>query len=170
MEHENFLSSVSPNSPRDILLIKNHIDEVAMQYTPRLTKNNQKIINTISKNIVLRANPEQFSQILHNIFSNFYKYAWEWSTLTVSAKKNKKETILIFADTGEWVPVEDMENIREKFFKKETDRTQDPENISMGIWLSIVDRILLLHNAHMDISATHPHGLTLTLTFPNYVS
>lgn len=168
MEHENFLNSISEAPKKEHIPIAAMTQEIARQYEFGHQKSEQRILVSMKSDHTLWVNAEHYIQILHNIFSNFYKYAGEGSTLKCLYKKTKKHTILTFQDDGVGVSESDITMIREKFFRSDTGRHQDVDNVSMGLGLSILDRILSLHNATMQIRHSDPNGLTLILTFPNY--
>lgn len=75
MNHEKFLNELSVILPKERFLLKNFIANIAHQYESQFQKNNQKISYNIPVNLKILFNKEYFAQILHNIFSNFYKYA-----------------------------------------------------------------------------------------------
>ena len=89
--------------------------------------------------------------------------------LTLSYKNDKSSDILIFSDDGIGMKTEELPLAKEKFFRSDTGRKNDSEELSMGIWLSIIERIMLLHNGSLEISHNTPKGFTLTLYFSKHV-
>ena len=99
-------------------------------------------------------------QILHNIFSNFIKYAGPDATLHCTYEKTRKEYILTFADDGVGIPDEELSLVREKFYRVSKSRTRDV-HMSMGIGLSIIDRIARVHGGTMEISKNGTKGVLI---------
>lgn len=95
-------------------------------------------------------NQDMFIQVLHNIFSNFLKYAGENTSLTFSIVQEKKYMILQFHDNGVGVSEEEIPYLMEKFYRVDKARTQ--KDGSMGIGLSIVEKIARLHGGKCEIS------------------
>lgn len=74
MKSENFLSETE-KIRKEIFSLQKIFQEISLQYQPKFQKNNQDIFEKFQRKDVIFANKEQFIQILHNIFSNFSKYA-----------------------------------------------------------------------------------------------
>jgi signal transduction histidine kinase len=84
-----------------------------------------------------------YIQIVHNIFSNFIKYAGIDTHLICTYKKNEESIELGFHDDGIGIPQSDIGFVKEKFYRVDTARNRD--NHSMGIGLSIVEHIMRIH-------------------------
>lgn len=130
------------------------LEEIRTEYTLPLKNNRQTIITDIVGDSMTRMDKWMCTQILHNIFSNFLKYAWEWTELICSYKKTTDMYILTFRDNGVWIPDSEIEFVREKFYR--VDKWRTARDGSMGIWLSIIDRIARLHHGsfHIEKSST----------------
>lgn len=133
MKSENFLSEKNASLIREEIFLEKIISEVSLQYQPKFTKNSQKIISKFSKNEKIFVGREYMIQILHNIFSNFCKYAGNNAILTISLKKEKNFFTLIFSDNGLGVSDEDLPFLVEKFFRSDTGRNQNTDELNMGI-------------------------------------
>ena len=165
MKGENFLSQNADEIVRQKVFLKPMAQEIILQYQPTNQKNHQKILENFPENAYIFANREQLVQVLHNIFSNFCKYAWENATLECSFKTQKTFNVLTFSDDGTGVSDEELPFLAEKFYKSDTGRTQNSDEMSMGIGLSLVSKIASLHGGSMRVEPTKPHWLTLILTF-----
>ena len=165
MKGENFLSQNADEIVRQKVFLKPMAQEIILQYQPTNQKNHQKILENFPENAYIFANREQLVQVLHNIFSNFCKYAWENATLECSFKTQKTFNVLTFSDDGMGVSDEELPFLAEKFYKSDTGRTQNSDEMSMGIGLSLVSKIASLHGGSMRVEPTKPHWLTLILTF-----
>jgi signal transduction histidine kinase len=97
-----------------------------------------------------------YIQILHNILSNFIKYAWERSKLSISYTKTQNEYVIVFSDNGVGIPEEELEYVKEKFYRVDKARTQSDK--SMWIGLSIIERIARLHGGSLQVEENVPHG------------
>jgi signal transduction histidine kinase len=73
MDYERFENKTLKLSTKNTK-VANTINNIASQYENSLKKNNQKIVVEES-NIKIKLDEEKFSQIVHNIISNFMKYA-----------------------------------------------------------------------------------------------
>lgn len=145
-----------------------HITEsIVQQYLPQLQKNQQKILSSFSESLTLHISSDHYIQILHNIFSNFIKYAGKNTTLRLTHKRNPHFSELVFTDDGVGVKRENLRYIGEKFFREDPGRTQHDMH-SMGIGISLIRRILEHHGGSLTKKSTKPHGLTLILSIPHH--
>lgn len=106
-----------------------------------------------------------FIQILHNIFSNFIKYAGTKTQLTCSYVRTKESIEISFHDNGIGIPESEISLVREKFYRIDKSRTRD-KNMSMGIGLSIIDHIVRIHDGSLSIRNNTPRGLSLVIILP----
>ena len=104
-------------------------------------------------------------QILHNIFSNFIKYAGTDTILTCRYTRKKEAIQIEFSDNGVGIPTDEISLVREKFYRIDKSRTRDM-SMSMGIGLSIIDHIVRIHDGSLEISNNSPHGLSIVMTIP----
>jgi two-component system, OmpR family, phosphate regulon sensor histidine kinase PhoR len=103
----------------------------------------------------IRMDRNSFVQILHNIFSNFIKYAGTDTTLTCRYTREKDSIKIEFSDNGIGIPADEISLVREKFYRVDKSRTRDV-NMSMGIGLSIIDHIIRIHDGSLEITNNTP--------------
>lgn len=125
------------------------------EYLPQLEKNHQSIQMNQSEEVHIRMDKGMFRQILHNIFSNFIKYAGESTTLTCTFSRTKDTISMQFIDDGIGIPDKDLQFVKERFYRVDKSRTNNAE-MSMGIGLSLVDHIVKIHDGSISLSNAHP--------------
>ncbi|MDD2693336.1 MAG: HAMP domain-containing sensor histidine kinase [Candidatus Gracilibacteria bacterium] len=130
---------------------------IVAEYTPQLEKNNQKIVVDFPRDTMTSMDSDMYVQILHNIFSNFIKYAGKDTTLLCRYEKRDKEYLFTFSDNGVGIPEDEMDFVKEKFYRIDKGRSQSDK--SMGIGLAIVERIASLHHGNLTIQKNHPTGV-----------
>lgn len=135
------------------------------EYLPQLERQDQKILITPEHDIFVNMDSDMCIQILHNIFSNFVKYAGKGATLSCSYSKTPTTIQIIFSDNGVGIPENEIALVREKFYRVDKSRTRDTQ-VSMGIGLSIIDHIIRIHDGHLDIANIAPHGLMISIVIP----
>lgn len=109
--------------------------------------------------------PNMLIQILHNIFSNFIKYAGTDTILTCRYTRKKESIQIEFSDNGVGILTDEISLVREKFYRIDKSRTRDM-SMGMGIGLSIIDHIVRIHDGSLEISNNIPHGLSIVMTIP----
>ena len=144
--------------------VRKSLSPLIQEYTPQYHKNNQKIEIDMPRDTMIRMDENMFTQIIHNIFSNFIKYSGEDATLICGYAKTDTEVVLTFVDNGPGIPTKDMPYVKEKFYRLDTGRTR--ESKSMGIGLSVIDHIMRVHGGTFTLDNKTPHGLIITLHFP----
>ena len=106
-----------------------------------------------------------FIQVLHNIFSNFIKYAWSEKELSCEYSRTKESIKIVFRDNGIGIPDDEINFVKEKFYRVDKARTRDSTN-SMWIGLSIIDHIVRIHDGTISIEKNNPSWIIITLIFP----
>nr|WP_234385428.1 HAMP domain-containing sensor histidine kinase [Francisella orientalis] len=155
-----------PEHGRENLLKKNSdvkkiIDDAIELYEPMFEQKNIKLdISVISKNLNIDKNI--IFQSITNILDNSYKYSKDDTEITISTKIQNSKYIIIFTDQGIGVNEENIDKIFERFFREEKSRSQ----IGNGSGLSLVRKIIQLHNGNITATNNHPHGLIIEISLP----
>jgi len=76
--------------------------------------------------------------------------------------KNKNTVIVIISDNGIGMTKETQEKIYDKFFQADTSHSQD----GAGLGLSIVKRIIAVHQGKIHIDSELNKGTTFTIDLP----
>lgn len=164
MQFERTTHPMEKNIRVERFSVRKSIAPLIQEYIPQCQKNNQKIEIDMPRDTMIRMDEDMFIQIVHNIFSNFIKYAGQDTTLTCGYEKTNTEVLLKFSDNGKWVPEKDIWFVKEKFYRVDTGRTREWK--SMGIWLSVIDHIMRVHGGTFTLEHSTPRGLTMNLRFP----
>ncbi len=162
MEYEHMTSDLLDNITVERFDIVEVVEKIVLEYSPLLRKKWQKIELSIKNDSFVRMDKNLSIQVFHNIFSNFHKYAWENTTLIFSFEKNVEYYYFSFADNGIGIPENEIEFVKEKFYRIDKSRTRDAD-MSMGIGLSIVDRIAKLHGGALEITKNTPKGVVVKM-------
>ncbi|MGL5084902.1 MAG: sensor histidine kinase, partial [Clostridium sp.] len=94
----------------------------------------------------------QLDQVLTNIITNALKYTNENEKVIISVEDNTSYYNISIENTGAYIDEEELENIYSKFYR--IDKSRNRSNNSTGLGLSIVKRILNLHNSNYSIKNT----------------
>jgi two-component system sensor histidine kinase VicK len=107
--------------PIDFIKVIQYIQE---EYGPLLAKQHQEIIVKQNKiPLICSLDEGKFIQLLHNIFSNFIKYAGIEKVLRISSIERQGKVYVTFQDNGNGVAKKEIEFIREKFYQVDKSRT-----------------------------------------------
>ncbi|MCK9272483.1 HAMP domain-containing histidine kinase [Candidatus Gracilibacteria bacterium] len=141
------------------------LEFVKTEYFMELQKNNSEVIFNSSKKFYLNADRDKIIQILHNIFSNFLKYAGKNTKMEISFSNNKNYSVVCFSDNGAGVKEEDLPFLKEKFYKGEKVRNKNSD-LGVGIGLSIIDKIVKNHNGIFEINSVNKKGFEIKISLP----
>ncbi|MBP6862971.1 MAG: sensor histidine kinase N-terminal domain-containing protein [Neisseriaceae bacterium] len=107
------------------------------------------------------ANRELIGIVLRNLISNALSYCPAGSTITLAASETASQTHIVVQDNGPGVSDEEVSRLTQRFY-----RILGTETSGSGLGLSIVQRIMELHHARLQIeSGRHYAGLKFNLIF-----
>ena len=106
-----------------------------------LQKNKQIIALSGSKNMEILLDRDTFTQLVYNLVWNFVKYAGRWKRLDITISANSIE----FSDNWKWIPKKELPFISEKFYQWKIEKTGDSMLRGIGVWLSMVKKIVEVH-------------------------
>lgn len=96
------------------------------EYSPMFSEARQVVSFADEKRFNITFDRDGLLQIVHNVFSNFRKYAGKGSRLSVRFFHTKNDTVIVFSDDGPGVPESEVPFLREKFYQSEKSRTNEP--------------------------------------------
>lgn len=112
----------------------------------------------------LQADPEKIGLILSNLLSNAIKFTPSGGRIEVAAQDYIKGVLISVHDTGVGISPEDQEHIFERFYQVR------PEHMAghggMGLGLTIVSRLVELHEGQVWVESEPGKGTTFYFTLP----
>ena len=130
-------------------LAKEAIEDVQSAYTNREVKLEAKQV------VTKLVDKELFVMAVKNLIENAIKYSEDEVVVFLD------ETQLCVKDKGIGIPQKDIEKITKKFYRV----SKHSWNNSLGIGLSIVNRVLKLHNFSLEISSKEFEGSSFCVRF-----
>jgi signal transduction histidine kinase len=116
----------------------------------KVLKENKQMIRVVwDENLELNIDKNLYKQIVHNLIWNFMKYAWKRTMLTITI--NKK--YIDFSDNWAWIKQTEIPYITEKFYQWNIEKSWNIEHRWIGIWLSIITKIIQAHNWKIEIKS-----------------
>ncbi|MGA9350615.1 MAG: ATP-binding protein [Anaerolineae bacterium] len=124
--------------------------ELSIQSPPRLPRT--------------RADRDRLKQVFINLLDNAVKYCPEGSKVQVRLEIDGESMVVEVADDGPGIPEEDLPHIFEKMYRVEKERTRAVEGSGLG--LSIVKRIVELHDGQIAVESTVGKGTAFRVRLP----
>jgi len=142
----------SPNTQflfEDIDLL-DEIKKIIQQSHLIFKNNNIKVVNNISKNLIVNADKLRIEELINNILDNSVKYTKNSGTITFNCSNDENFVILSIQDTGIGMTEEQISKIFDEFYKADPSR-HDFE--SSGLGMSICKRIVKKHGGKIWIES-----------------
>ena len=110
----------------------------------------------------ITANEEGLMNLFNNLINNARDAMRNGGTLQISTRlqPDERSIAVVFRDTGEGIPRENLEHVFEPFFT-----TRDPGK-GIGLGLSIAYHIVKEHGGEMMIASEEGNGTAFTITLP----
>ena len=148
---------------KDKINFSNIILQLLEDYRTLLENNNIELITNIEKDLRIYGNKLMLERLFVNLFTNAMKFTK--TTITVSLNRINKEVVLQIKDDGVGIAKEDQKYIWDRFFQTSDSRNKD-KNKGSGLGLSMVNRIVQLHLATIDVESEVGKGACFIVKFP----
>ena len=108
--------------------------------------------------------PSQFTRILENLLSNAIKYSHRGSTITVKIYQEESNLNISVIDKGQGIKEDEMHKLFKPFSQTSTKPTEGES--STGLGLSIVKKLVELHNGSIEVESKYKEGSRFTVKLP----
>jgi signal transduction histidine kinase/HPt (histidine-containing phosphotransfer) domain-containing protein len=126
------------------------------------------VANHLEKDLVLQGDPIRLKQILINLITNAIKFTRQGQvTLTASGAEKPDRSYLMqieVSDTGIGISKADLQLIFDEFVQLDTDLTSKHRGAGLG--LSIVKKLILLHDGKIEVDSTPGKGTRFSIEIP----
>ncbi len=138
---------------------KHVLEQVCRQLKPRAT-NIHVNCTDLGLDTLILGDENRLRQVFINLLANAIKFTPAGGSIDIKAEGEEEQIIIEFIDTGIGISSEDLPKVTDKFYKG------NQNFAGSGLGLSIVDEILKLHDAKLDIKSKLGEGTKVTLIFP----
>ena len=139
------------------------VDQIAGEYEYVFEKEDLKLKKEIlGEEIILRIDIEKIVRVLDNLLTNAKKYSTRGTEVFLKLAEEADNLMISISNKTNEIKEEDLGNIFERFYKGDKSR-KDIE--SSGIGLSIVKRIIELHNGVIYVDM-NKDIITFTINLP----
>lgn len=140
------------------------LDDLVLEQASRLTARGQVRANVeaVSAGRVT-GDPHQLARAIANLVSNAERHAT--TTVTFDLHETADRTVLTITDDGLGIPEDQREAVFARFTRLDPSRSRDAGGAGLG--LAIVHDIVDRHRGTVTITAAHPAGARITMSFPN---
>ncbi|WP_201318094.1 HAMP domain-containing sensor histidine kinase [Paenibacillus sp. EPM92] len=115
--------------------------------------------------VKITGDPDQLNQVWINLFGNAVKFTPREGRVSIRLEALTDRVKVVIADTGIGIKEEDLEPIFTRFYK--ADRARQRELGGSGLGLSIVRKIVELHQGSVEVQSQPGQGATFIVTLPS---
>lgn len=110
---------------------------------------------------VVRGDANRLKQVLVNVLDNAIKYTPERGRVAVNVTRDTENRLVtsVVEDTGEGIPLEDLPQVFDRFFRVDRSRS----TMGFGLGLSIAKSIVSSHNGSISIESVLNRGTRVTV-------
>ena len=140
----------------------NIILQLLEDYKTLLENSNIELIINIEKDLRIYGNKLMVERLFINLFINAIKFTK--TTINVSLNRINKEIILQIKDDGVGIAKGEQKYIWDRFFQINNSRNKD-KNRGSGLGLSMVNKIVQLHSATIEVESEIGKGACFIVRF-----
>ncbi len=143
----------------DLLALSNRVLDNAQR---RADKHNVRLLD-VQGNCVVKGSESLLEHMLSNLVSNAIKYNKEGGTVAISLGYKDGVPFLSVTDSGMGIDSRHIDKLFDRFYRVDNSRCRQTGGTGLG--LTIVQKIVRLHNASISIDSVVGKGSTFTITF-----
>ncbi|MBR3593295.1 MAG: HAMP domain-containing histidine kinase [Clostridia bacterium] len=117
----------------------------------------------VPNTLFVEGDRDRLKQVYINIIDNAIKYTEKGGNVIISQYEEEGVVITKVTDTGVGIPAQDIDRVKEKFFKS------NKKVRGSGIGLAVADEIVKQHNGLLFIESKEGEGTTVTVALPSIV-
>jgi PAS domain S-box-containing protein len=106
----------------------------------------------------------QLERVMINLLSNAVKFTEDGGEVELLLTTENNEAVLKVSDTGIGIPVDEQDELFQRFFRASTAQHRQIQGTGLG--LSIVAAIVQGHGGRIEVDSAHLQGSTFTVRIP----
>ncbi|MFD2923759.1 sensor histidine kinase [Halobacillus naozhouensis] len=135
-----------------------------LQQTRWLWESKDIAVSLEAEDVSYNGSEELLYQAFENLLTNSIKYTSEAGEINMTVTKYKEGIQFTIEDNGIGISSEDQEKMFDRFYKADASRGQQKD--SSGLGLSIVKKIITLHDGDITAKSQLNKGTIFTVTLP----
>lgn len=121
-------------------------------------------LELISQSVTAMVNQRDVAIAVRNLLDNAIRYTAEGGTVTVEVTGVGDEVVISVTDTGEGIPIRDIDRVFERFYRVDAARSRATGGTGLG--LSIVRHVAESHGGSVSVESQLGMGSTFTIRLP----
>lgn len=116
------------------------------------------------QSLMINADPDKISHVLHNLISNATKYSPQGSQITVKCSNDGENSIVMINDQGMGISEQDLEKVFDRYFRVEDSKLSTVAGFGIGLY--ICKEIITRHGGRIWVESELGKGSTFTFSIP----
>jgi len=154
--------NVLPHHPKNLPLYEVTLETVQLFQSTAANKDIQ-LLSSIVPETSIFADAKSLNTILRNVLDNAIKFTPPGGCVWLRAETRADQVVVIVRDEGPGLTEEQIAQLRSGKIQQSTPGTADEKGAGLG--LSLVQELLELHDAGLDIQSQLGKGTTFRMTF-----
>jgi two-component system phosphate regulon sensor histidine kinase PhoR len=139
------------------------IRNIILACEPQWVEKEMEVDVSLEK-VIIVADEDLMSQVWTNLIHNSIKFTPKLGRICIHLQQVDDKAIIEISDTGIGIPQKDQVHIFERFFK--ADKARDRSKGGSGLGLSIVKKIIEMHEGTVMVRSEEGEGTIFTITIP----
>ncbi len=107
-----------------------------------------------AESVVLEADPVRLAQVIADLLNNAARYTEEGGAIALSARRDGRHVVVSVRDSGIGIPADVLPKVFDTF--TQGDRSDGRARGGLGIGLTLVKRLVLMHGGSVDATSDGP--------------
>lgn len=150
--------------PKEVVSLPKLIHSVLQDYKYSFEEKKVQLKLDLEEKVTILANSLMIEQVLDNLLSNALKFTK--TKISLRLYQDEKDTTFEIDDNGIGLSQKEIESIWNRFYQSTSSRNKE-ENQGYGLGLSMVRRILDLHEASIEVKSELKKGSKFIVRFKN---
>ena len=144
--------------------VEDIVENVINILNPLSSKNDQTLKASYTEDIIVTADKSKLKQALYNLTGNAIKFTPKGGTIDISTFQKNGMAHICVQDTGIGISREDEHKLFEPF--KQIDSALSRKYDGTGLGLSLVKKLVEMHNGTVSVESEVNKGSTFTVSLP----
>jgi two-component system, OmpR family, phosphate regulon sensor histidine kinase PhoR len=121
-------------------------------------------MDVLLEKVIIVADEDLMSQVWTNLIHNSIKFTPRLGRIRIHLKQIDNKAIIKISDTGIGIPQKDQVHVFERFYK--ADKARERSKGGSGLGLSIVKKIIEMHDGAVNVESEEGEGTIFTISIP----
>jgi len=150
---------------RGSVMVPRLVERAVQMFRERAVRQGLRLVADVDSNVrMIVADERRLKQMLYNLLSNAIKFTPEGGEVRVTVHPKENSVVLIVADTGIGIPLDEQRKIFDSFYQMDSTLSKNAQGTGLG--LAMVRQIVELHGGTVSVTSEPGQGSSFIVTLP----